>query len=314
MLFNFISDAKDSVMAKMSDMRFEHHYNNVMNDKIPKKSSSASTTKDTYKPATPVKQEETKKPEEKEKTVEKKSETEEKNKETYEALEKMMIDFEAKTADLDGVMEDGLKDIVEAVKRFKENKAKTMANSNVPAVSTSEPDPADGEHPTDEDESGNEPKEPEKRIIDLKVLDSKHILDVVYTTCLENAEQLLKYTVADDENLSKEERAKVDEEFDKILLPNIAKNLTGLQDVSNIDMKQLEKDLNDKVGAGALSSSIKSAFTVYTNGNIPDGKPLDLTKNVPMEIVEESPVESSPAEPEPSQNNSGTRRSNRRKK
>jgi len=312
MLFDFISDAKDSVMAKMSDMRFEHHYNNVMNDKIPKKSSSTSTTKDTYKPASSIKQEETKKPAEEK--VEKKSESdEEKNKETYEALEKMMTDFEEKTADLDGVMEDGLKDIVEAVKRFKENKAKSMTNSNVPVVT--ENDPVKEEHPTDEDESGEEPKEPSKKVIDLKLLDSKHILDVIYQVCFENAEELLKHTVSDEDakNLSKEEVNKRNKEYDNILLTLIARNLTGLEDVSDVDLEQLEKDLNEKVGEANISGCIQTAFTTFVNSNVPDGKPLDLTKNAPMEIVEEASTESAPVEPEPTANSSAKRGSRRKR-
>lgn len=149
---------------------------------------------------------------------------------------------------------------------------------------------AEKEHPMDdggEFDASKEPKEPSKDIIDLKVLDSKNLLNVIYQVCLENAGELLKYTVSDDDNLSKEESEKRNEEFDKILLPLLAKEITGLDDVSGIDLKQLDEDLNNKLDAGALAASIQSAFTMYVSTNTPYGKPLDLTNNSPMEIVEE---------------------------
>lgn len=166
---------------------------------------------------------------------------------------------------------------------------KTKKNDTKP-VEQKKADLADEEHPTDdggEFDTSKEPKEPSKDLIDLKNLNSKDLLNVVYQVCLENAQELLKYTVSDDDNLSKEEAEKRNEEFDKILLPILAKEITGLDDVSGIDLKQLDEDLNNKLGTGALAGSIQSAFTMFLSNNVPYGKPLNLANNSPMEIVED---------------------------
>lgn len=166
---------------------------------------------------------------------------------------------------------------------------KTKKNDTKP-VEQKKADLADEEHPTDdggEFDTSKEPKEPSKDLIDLKNLNSKDLLNVVYQVCLENAQELLKYTVSDEDNLSKEEAEKRNEKFDKILLPILAKEITGLDDISGIDLKQLDEDLNNKLGAGALAGSIQSAFTMFLSNNVPYGKPLNLANNSPMEIVED---------------------------
>lgn len=180
----------------------------------------------------------------------------------------------------------------ESETKVEENPAieeKSKKNDTKP-VEQKKADLADEEHPTDdggEFDTSKEPKEPSKDFIDLKNLDSKDLLNVVYQVCLENAEELLKYTVSDEDNLSKEEAEKRNEKFDKILLPILAKEITGLDDISGIDLKQLDEDLNNKLGTGALAGSIQSAFTMFLSNNVPYGKPLNLANNSPMEIVEE---------------------------
>lgn len=180
----------------------------------------------------------------------------------------------------------------ESETKVEENPAieeKSKKNDTKP-VEQKKADLADEEHPTDdggEFDTSKEPKDPSKDLIDLKNLNSKDLLNVVYQVCLENAEELLKYTVSDEDNLSKEEAEKRNEKFDKILLPILAKEITGLDDVSGFDLKQLDEDLNNKLGAGALAGSIQSAFTMFLSNNVPYGKPLNLANNSPMEIVEE---------------------------
>lgn len=180
----------------------------------------------------------------------------------------------------------------ESETKVEENPAieeKSKKNDTKP-VEQKKTDLADEEHPTDdggEFDTSKEPKDPSKDLIDLKNLNSKDLLNVVYQVCLENAEELLKYTVSDEDNLSKEEAEKRNEKFDNILLPILAKEITGLDDVSGIDLKQLDEDLNNKLGTGALAGSIQSAFTMFLSNNVPYGKPLNLANNSPMEIVED---------------------------
>lgn len=160
--------------------------------------------------------------------------------------------------------------------------------NGIKPVEPKKADLAEEEHPTDdggEFDTSKEPKEPSKDFVDLKNLDCKDLLNVVYQVCLENAGELLKYTVSDEDNLSKEETEKKNEEFDKILLPILAKEITGLNDISGIDLKQLDEDLNNKLGTGALAGSIQSAFTMFLSNNISYGKTLNLANNSPMEIV-----------------------------
>ena len=183
---------------------------------------------------------------------------------------------------------------VESKKESTESEKKDVSpkpkKNDTKPVEQKKADLADEEHPTDdggEFDTSKEPKEPSKDLIDLKNLNSKDLLNVVYQVCLENAEELLKYTVSDEDNLSKEEAEKRNDEFDEILLPILAKEITGLDDVSGIDLKQLDEDLNNKLGVGALAGSIQSAFTMFLSNNVPYGKPLNLANNSPMEIVEE---------------------------
>lgn len=313
-LGSFIDWKKSEVQAALSNAAFNHHCKKVEKDYEKNPSTYIS------KPQT----QETKKPEVKE-TVDDKTEnkTTEVKPETPETVDDKDVAETAKmftesfdkilndSKNLDSVMDDGLKDIVESIKRYQQKKQE-LAKVNVP-------NPAEAEHPEDD-----APEETElvKKIIDLKLQDSKRLLDVIYQVTLENAETILKYTVADDENISDEEKEKRNQMYDTTLLTLLAKALTGLEDVSDVDLKALEKDLQDKLTEGAIIGATQSALTVFVNSNIPDGKPLDLTKNKPMEIVgdpeEESPTqtqEPSPvSEPASANNNSSTRRGNSRRK
>lgn len=293
---------KSEVSAAMSNVAFNHHVDKIQRETNNNKSFSngASTT---YRKCAPVNtssksgeekkqdKKEEKKPETKKPVDKKETDIPEINltEEINKAIEK--IDLEC--AGLEDVAEgdEDLKELIASVKKYQERKsakAKKAEKLNVPA----EVDPAETEHPEEE--------VPEVKVINLNEQDSKHILDVIYQICFENAEELLKHNVSDEDmkNLSKEEIDKRNKEYDNILLTLIAKELTGLKDVSDVDLEQLEKDLNTKVGEANITGCIQTAFTTYVNNKVPEGKPLDLSKGTPMEIVAEEEPEPTP-EPEP---------------
>lgn len=296
---------RSEVSAAMSSMSFNHYVDKIQRE-TNNNSKGASTT---YSKCAPVvtssksveekkqdKKEEVKKPETK-KPVEKESKKETKVPDINltEGIDKAIEKIDLECAGLEDIAEgdEDLKELIASVKKYQERKAakaKKAEKLNVPA----EVDPAEKEHPEEE--------VPEVKVINLNGQDSKHILDVLYQVCFENAEELLKHNVSDEDikNLSKEEIDKRNKEYDNILLTLIAKELTGLEDVSDVDLKQLEKDLNTKVGEANITGCIQTAFTTYVNNKVPEGKPLDLSKGTPMEIVADEEEEPEPTpEPEP---------------
>lgn len=263
---------KSEVQAAVSNAAFNHHCNKIEKDYAKNPSTYISKPQETKKPEI----KETAANNTENKTAEVKPETSTKSQDTEN------------------------EDVAETAKMFAESFDKILNDS----------DPAEQEHPEDDtpEETEVDATKPAKKIIDLKLQDSKRLLDVIYQVTLENAETILKYTVADDENISDEEKEKRNKMYDETLLTLLAKALTGLEDVSDVDLKALEKDLQDKLTEGAIIGATQSALTVFVNSNIPDGKPLDLTKNKPMEIVGD------PGEPTPSASNNSTRKNSRRKK
>ena len=310
---------RSEVSAAMSNTTFNHHVNKIQRETNNNKSLSngASTTysksapvANTSKPVEEKKQdkkEEVKKPETK--PAEEKKESKIPDINITEEIDKAIEKIDLECAGLEDVAEsdEDLKELIASVKKYQERKAakvKKAEKLNVPA----EVDPAETEHPEED--------VPEVKVINLSEQAPKHILDVIYQVCFENAEELLKHNVSDEDmkTLSKEEIDKRNKEYDNILLALIAKELTGLKDVSDVDLKQLEKDLNAKAGEANITGCIQTAFTTYVNNKVPEGKPLDLTKGAPMEIVadeEESDPTPEPApqpDPTPAANNSGTKK------
>lgn len=300
---------RSEVSAAMSNVAFNHHVDKIQRETNNNKSFSngASTTYSKCAPANTSSKPEEKKQDKKEEEI-KKPETkpaEEKNEPKIpdinitEEIDKAIKKIDLECAGLEDVAEsdEDLKELIASVKKYQERKAakaKKAEKLNVPA----EVDPAETEHPEEE--------VPEVKVINLNEQDSKHILDVIYQICFENAEELLKHNVSDEDmkNLSKEEIDKRNKEYDNILLTLIAKELTGLKDVSDVDLEQLEKDLNTKVGEANITGCIQTAFTTYVNNKVPEGKPLDLSKGTPMEIVAEEPEPT----PEPATNASGSKK------
>lgn len=318
---------KSEVQAAVSNAAFNHHCNKIEKDYAKNPSTYISKPQETKKPEikeTAANNTENKTAEVKPETSTKSQDTE--NEDVAETAKMFAESFDKILNDsknLDDIMDDGLKDIVESIKKYQQKKQELAKVNDL--------DPAEQEHPEDDtpEETEVDATKPAKKIIDLKLQDSKRLLDVIYQVTLENAETILKYTVADDENISDEEKEKRNKMYDETLLTLLAKALTGLEDVSDVDLKALEKDLQDKLTEGAIIGATQSALTVFVNSNIPDGKPLDLTKNKPMEIVgdpgEESPTQAQepntdptePApnpEPTPSASNNSTRKNSRRKK
>ena len=308
---------RSEVSAAMGNVAFNHHVNKIQKETNSNKSFSngASTTYSKCAPANtsskPVeekkqdKKEEVKKPETK--PAEEKKESKIPEIKLTEEIDKAIEKIDLECAGLEDAVEsdEDLKELIASVKRYQERKATKAKNAeklNVPA----EVDPAETEHPEEDDS--------EVKVINLSEQAPKHILDVIYQVCFENAEELLKHNVSDEDmkNLSKEEIDKRNKEYDSILLTLIAKELTGLKDVSDVDLEQLEKDLNTKAGEANITGCIQTAFTTYVNNKVPEGKPLDLTKGAPMEIVtdEEDPEPAPQPEPtpEPTVNNSGTKK------
>lgn len=305
---------RSEVSAAMSNVAFNHHVNKIQKETNSNKSfSNGASTTYSKAPASSSKPEEkkqdkkedVKKPETKKPAEESKKETEAPEINLTEEIDKAIEKIDLECAGLEDVAEsdEDLKELIASVKRYQERKAakaKKAEKLNVPA----EVDPAETEHPEED--------VPEVKVINLSEQAPKHILDVIYQVCFENAEELLKHNVSDEDmkNLSKEEIDKRNKEYDNILLSLIAKELTGLKDVSDVDLEQLEKDLNAKAGEANITGCIQTAFTTYVNNKVPEGKPLDLTKGAPMEIVtdEEEPAPQPEPTPEPAANTSGTKK------
>lgn len=302
---------RSEVSAAMSNASFNHYVDKIQRETNNNKSFSngASTT---YRKCAPVntsskpeekkqdKKEEVKKPETKPAEEKKESKKEPEinlTEEIDKAIEKLDLEYAGLLGDVTESDED-LKELIASVKKYRERKAAKKAEKLNVSV-----DPAEKEHPEEDT--------PEVKIINLSEQDSKHVLDVIYQVCFENAEELLKHNVSDEDmkNLSKEEIEKRNKEYDNILLSLIAKELTGLQDVSDVDLKHLEKDLNSKVGEANITGCIQTAFTTYVNNKVPEGKPLDLSKGTPMEIVadEEEPEPTPEPDPAPT-TTSGTKK------
>lgn len=312
---------KAEVSAAMSSMAFNHHVDKIQRDTNNKSfSNGTSTTYSKCAPAAtsskPVEEKKQYKKEEVKKPETKKPAEEESKKETKvpdinltEGIDKAIEKIDLECAGLKNIAEsdEDLKELIASVKKYQERKAakaKKAEKLNVPA----EVDPAETEHPEED--------APEIKVINLNEQDSKHILDVIYQVCFENAEELLKHNVSDEDmkNLSKEEIDKRNKEYDSILLTLIARELTGLKDVSDVDLKQLEKDLNTKAGEANITGCIQTAFTTYVNNKVPEGKPLDLSKGTPMEIVadeeepEPTPEPAPQPEPTPAATTSGSKK------
>lgn len=290
---------RSEVTAAMSNVAFNHHVDKIQKETNKSFSNGASTTYCKCAPAAysskpeekkQDKKEEVKKPETKKPAEEEsKKETEVPEIKLTEEIDKAIEKIDLECAGLEDVAEsdEDLKELIASVKKYQERKAaKKTEKVNVPV------DPAEKEHPEDD--------APEVKVINLSEQDSKHILDVIYQVCFENADELLKHNVSDEDmkNLSKEEINKRNKDYDNILLTLVAKELTGLKDVSDVDLEQLEKDLNTKVGEANITGCIQTAFTTYVNNKVPEGKPLDLSKGTPMEIVAEEEPEPTP-EPAP---------------
>lgn len=310
---------RSEVSAAMSNMAFNHHVDKIQKETNKSFSNGASTTYCKCAPAAysskpeekkqdkkeEVKKPETKKPAEEKKESKKETEVPEIN--ITEEIDKAIEKIDLECAGLSDVAEsdEDLKELIASVKKYQERKAAKKAEKvNVPV------DPAEKEHPEEDT--------PEVKVINLSEQTPKHILDVIYQVCFENAEELLKHNVSDEDmkNLSKEEIDKRNKEYDNILLTLIAKELTGLKDASDVDLEQLEKDLNTKVGEANITGCIQTAFTTFVNNSVPEGKPLDLTKGAPMEIVadeeesEPTPIPEPAPQPEPaaSTTTSGTKK------
>ena len=303
---------RSEVSAAMSNVAFNHHVSKIQRETNNKSfSNGASTTYGKCTPAAntskPVEEKKQDKKEEVKKPVEKKEskkETEAPEINLTEEIDKAIEKIDLECAGLEDVTDsdEDLKELIASVKKYQERKAAKAKKLNVPT----EVDPAEAEHPEED--------APEVKVINLSEQAPKHILDVIYQVCFENAEELLKHNVSDEDmkNLSKEEIDKRNKEYDSILLTLIAKELTGLKDVSDVDLKQLEKDLNTKAGEANITGCIQTAFTTFVNNKVPEGKPLDLTKGVPMEIVtdeeEPEPAPQPDPTPEPAANTSGTKK------